>query len=123
MQILQTEINKKENINPTTGNVSKNLSYHTSHTDFMYQRNTTKNGNRRQFVIQSHSFTYQRKGNHELQLQALQIIVAGLQNLINYHQVEVVVVVVAKLALCDLIKNIIIISFIYIQICGTSVCI
>ena len=49
----------------------------------MYQRNTTNNDNRRQFVIQNHYFTYQRKGNHELQVQALDIIVAGLQNQIN----------------------------------------
>ena len=49
----------------------------------MYQRNNTTNGNRRQFVIQSHYFTYQRKGKHELQIQALHIIVADLQNQIN----------------------------------------
>ena len=46
----------------------------------MYQRNTTNNDNRRQFVIQNHYFTYQRKGNHELQIQALDIIVNDLQN-------------------------------------------
>ena len=78
---IQTEINNIEITNPQ--NVSKNLSYHTSHTDFMYQRNTTNNDNRRQFVIQNHYFTYQRKGNHELQIQALNIIVADLQNQIN----------------------------------------
>ena len=49
---IQTEINNIEITNPQ--NVSKNLSYHTSHTDFMYQRNTTNNDNRRQFVIQNH---------------------------------------------------------------------
>ena len=49
----------------------------------MYQRNTTKNYNGRQFVIQNHYFTYQRKGNHELQIQALSIIVVELQNQIN----------------------------------------
>ena len=49
----------------------------------MYQRNTTNNNNRRQFVIQNHHFTYQRKGNHELHTQALNIIVAHLQNQIN----------------------------------------
>ena len=68
IQTIQTEINNIEIANPQ--NVSKNLSYHTSHTDFMYQRNTTNNDNRRQFVIQNHYFTYQRKGNHELQIQA-----------------------------------------------------
>ena len=49
----------------------------------MYQRNTTNNGNRRQFVIQGHYFTYQRKGSHELQIQALTIIVADFQNQVN----------------------------------------
>ena len=49
----------------------------------MYQRNTTNNDNRRQFVIQNHYFTYQRKGNNELAIQALSIIVADLQNQIN----------------------------------------
>ena len=78
---MQTEINNIEISNPQ--NVSKNFSCHTSHTDFMYQRNTTNNDNRRQFVIQNHYFTYQRKGNHELQIQALSIIVADLQNQIN----------------------------------------
>ena len=41
------------------------------------------NDNRRQCVIQNHYFTYQRRGNHELQVQALNIIVVGLQNQIN----------------------------------------
>ena len=41
MQTLQTEINNIEIVNPSTQNVSKDLHYHTSHTDFMYQRNTT----------------------------------------------------------------------------------
>ena len=50
---------------------------------FMCQRNTTDNDHRRQFVIQNHYFTYQRKGNHELQIQALSIIVADLQTQIN----------------------------------------
>ena len=49
----------------------------------MYQTNTTNNDNRRPFVIQNHYFTYQRKGNHELQIQALNITVADLQNQIN----------------------------------------
>ena len=34
-------------------------------------------------MIQSHYVTYQRKGNHELQIQALNTIVADLQNQIN----------------------------------------
>ena len=49
----------------------------------MYQGNTTNNDNRRQFVIQNYYFTYQRKGNHEFQIQALNIIVNDLQNQIN----------------------------------------
>ena len=65
MQTLQTEINNIE-IAPGTGNVSKEPHYHTSHTDFMFKRNTTNNDNRRQFVIQNHYFTFQRKGNNEL---------------------------------------------------------
>ena len=81
IQNIQIEINIIEIINPQ--NVSKNLSYHTSHTDFMYQRNIINNDNRRQFVTQNHYFTYQRKGKHELQIQALTIIVADLQNQIN----------------------------------------
>ena len=83
MQNLQAEIDNIEVINPTTGDVSKNLPYHTSHTDFTYQRNIANNGNRRQFVIQNHYFTYQRKSNHELQFQALNTIVADLQNQID----------------------------------------
>ena len=83
MQHIQGEFNYVEIMHPTPGDVSKNLSYNTSHTDFMYQRNIIENDNRRQFVIQSHCFTYQRKGNHEVQIQALNVIVAGLQNQIN----------------------------------------
>ena len=78
IQNLQTEIINIEIINPTTGNVSKNIPYHTSHADFMYQRNITNNDNRRQFVIQNQYFTYQRKSNHELAIQASNIIVADL---------------------------------------------
>ena len=49
----------------------------------MYQRNTTNNDNRKSYVMQNHYFTYQRKGNNELEIQALNIIVADLQNQIN----------------------------------------
>ena len=49
----------------------------------MYQGNTINNDNRRQFIIQNHYFAYQRKGNHQLQIQALNIIVADLQNHVN----------------------------------------
>ena len=78
------EINNIEISNRSTGDVSKNLSYHTSHTGFMHRRNIINNDNRRQFVIQDQYFTYQRKGNHELAIQALNIIVTDLQNHINY---------------------------------------
>jgi hypothetical protein len=81
IQNIQTTINNIEIPNPQ--NVSKDLHYHTSHTDFMYQRNTMNNDNRRQFVIQNHYFTYQRKGNNELQIQASNDIVADLQTQIN----------------------------------------
>ena len=81
IQNLQTEINNVEITNPQ--NVSKESHCHTSHTGFMYQGNTINNDNRRQFVIQNHCFTYQRKGNHELQIQALITIVADLQNQMN----------------------------------------
>ena len=83
IQTFQTETNNIEITNPSTQNISKDLHYHTSHTDFMFKRNTTKNDNRRQFVIQNHYFTYQRKGNNELAAQALNIIVADLQTQIN----------------------------------------
>ena len=49
----------------------------------MYQRNNTNNDHRRSYIIQNHYFTYQRKGNHELAIQALNIIVIDLQNQIN----------------------------------------
>ena len=49
----------------------------------MYQRNNTKHGNRRRFIAQQCYLTYQRKGNQELEIQALNITVADLQNQIN----------------------------------------
>ena len=49
----------------------------------MYQRNTANNENRRQFVIQNHYFTFQRKGNNELATQALNIIVTYLRTQID----------------------------------------
>ena len=59
--------------------------YNTTHTDYTFQRNNTihKYDNRRSFIIQQNYFTYQRKGNQELQIQALNNIVADLQNQIN----------------------------------------
>ena len=85
IQTLQTEINNIE-INPGTGNVSKQSHYHTSNTDFMYQLNTTNNDNRRQFVIQNHYFTFQRQynTNHlDLQIQFMQIQIEQMQAQIN----------------------------------------
>ena len=58
IQTLQTEINNVEISDPGTGNVSKESHYHTSHTDFMYQRNTTNNDNRKHIVLQSNYFTF-----------------------------------------------------------------
>ena len=81
IQNLQTEINNIEISNPK--NVSKGSHNHTSHTDFMHQRNTTNNDNRRQFVVQNHYFTYQRKCDHELAIQALNTIAADLQTQSN----------------------------------------
>ena len=49
----------------------------------MYQRNTTNNDNRRQIVTQNHYFTYQRKSNHELAIQAFNITATDLQNQID----------------------------------------
>ena len=49
----------------------------------MYQRNNTKNDNRRSYIIQQNHFTYPRKGNNELAIQALNFIVADLQTQIN----------------------------------------
>ena len=62
--------------------------YNTTHTDYTFQRNNTihKYDNRRSFIIQNHYSTYQRKGNHELQIQSLNNIVADLQNqIITLH--------------------------------------
>ena len=47
MQNLQTEIHNIEISNPNAGNINKESHYHTSHTDFMYQRNITNNDNRK----------------------------------------------------------------------------
>ena len=47
----------------------------------MYQRKVINN--HKTFIIQQHYFTYQRKGNNELQIQALNAIVADLQTQIN----------------------------------------
>ena len=72
--------------NYTTTNNNKNLSYHTNHTDFMYQRNNTKNDNRKHIVLQNHYFTFQRQynTNHlELQIQSMQLQIEQMQAQIN----------------------------------------
>ena len=46
----------------------------------MYQRNNTKNDNRRSYITQQNYFTFQRKGDQELHIQLLNNIVADLQN-------------------------------------------
>ena len=113
---IQTEINNVEITNPQ--NVSKNLSFHTSHTDFMYQRNTN-NDNRRQFVIQNHYYTYQRKGNRELQVQALNITVADLQNQINNLSSGGGGGGGGDIGTMQVNRNVLLLSFyIYIQTCG-----
>ena len=77
---IQTGINNIEISNPQ--NVSKESHYHTSHTDFMYQRNTTNNDNRKHIVLQNHYFTFQRQynTNHlELQIQMMQLQMGQMQ--------------------------------------------
>ena len=75
---IQTEIDNLETPNQGILNVNKELYYNTTHTDYTFQRNNTirKYGNRKSFIIQNHYLTYQRKGNQELQVQALNHIVA-----------------------------------------------
>ena len=59
IQNLQSETKNIEIANPQ--DVSKESHCHTSHTDFMYQRNNTKNDNRTSRIIKNQHFTYQRK--------------------------------------------------------------
>ena len=82
----------------------------------MYQRNATNNANRRQFVIQRHFFAYQRKGNHELQIQALHLIVAGLQKQINNLSTPPTYDI--GIGTIWFNKNIIIMDLLYIQMRG-----
>ena len=72
--------------NYITTNNNKNLSYHTNHTDFMYQKNNTNNDNRKHIVLQNHYFTFQRQynTNHlELQIQFMQLQIEQMQAQIN----------------------------------------
>ena len=84
IQNLRTEINNIEIINPSTGNVSKDSPYHTSHSDFMYQRNDTNNYNRRSYIIQNQHFTYQRKGSTN----ELELMMQTLQQQVNEMQIQ-----------------------------------
>ena len=78
---IQTETDNLETTNQQ--HVSNDLHYHTSHTGFMYQRNNTNNDNSISFIAQQNYLTFQRKGNQELQVQALNIIISDLQTQIN----------------------------------------
>ena len=84
IQNLQTEI---ANIEITSShNVSKQNHYHTSNTDFSYQRNNINNDNRRHIVLQNHCFTYQRQyitHNLEVQIQMVQVQIEQMQAQIN----------------------------------------
>ena len=82
---IQTTINNIE-ITEGTGTVNKQSHYHSSNTDFLYQRNTTNHDNRRQFVIQNHYFTFQRQyntNNLELTVQLMQLQIEQMQTQIN----------------------------------------
>ena len=82
---IQTEIHNLEINNQGDLNVNKELYCHKDYTDYTFQRNITvhKYDNRGIFIIHNHFFTYQRKGNQELQIQFSNNIVADLQNQIN----------------------------------------
>ena len=72
---------KKTDNNVHSHSVNKELHYNTTHTDYMYQRKVINN--HRTFITHQQYFTYQRKGSHELQIQALNATVADLQTQIN----------------------------------------
>lgn len=87
---ISTDITNIQNdiSNLPTQNVSKTLSYHTNHTDFMFEKKVTNHNydNRRKFVLQQHYFTYIKKVNTEsleLQIQFLQLQIDNLQTQIN----------------------------------------
>ena len=82
---MQPEINNLEIPNQGNSNDKKEAYYHNNYADYTFQRNSTihKYDNRKTFIIQNHFFTYQRKGNQELQIHLLNDIVADLQNQIN----------------------------------------
>ena len=51
----------------------------------MYQRNNTKNDNRRSYIMQNQYFTYQRKGNTN----ELGIMMQTLQQQVNEMQIQI----------------------------------
>ena len=66
--------------------MSKQNHYHTSNTDYLYQRNTTNNDNRKHIVLQNHYFTFQRQyntNNLELMIQGMQLQIEQMQAQIN----------------------------------------
>ena len=92
---ISTDITNIQNdiSNLPTQNVSKTLSYHTNHTDFMFEKKVTNHNydNRRKFALQQHYFTYIKKVNTEsleLQIQFLQLQIDNLQTQINNLQLS-----------------------------------
>ena len=85
MIIFKLKLKEIEIPNQGNLNVNNDLYYNTTHTYYTFQRNNTihKYDNRRSYIAQQNYFTYQRKGNQELQIQLLNNIVADLQNQIN----------------------------------------
>ena len=88
----------------------------------MYQRKVINN--RKTLTHQQH-FTYQRKGNHEVQIQALYLTVADLQNQMNNLGSESSGGGGGELGtMWNFIKTRTkYINHIYIHICGTDLCI
>ena len=83
LQNLQSETDNIEITSPQ--NVSKESHYHTSHTDFMYQRSNTNNDNRRSYIVQNQYFTYQRKSNTN----ELELMIQTLQQQVNEMQIQI----------------------------------
>ena len=62
--------------------MSKESHYHTSNTDYLYQKNTTNNDKRKYIVHQNHYFTFQRQyntNNLELMIQTMQSQIEQMQ--------------------------------------------
>ena len=83
--ITNTINNEIQNLQ-TSGGGSKNLSYHTNHTDYLYQKNITNNDKRQYIVHQNNYFTFQRQYNThnlELMIQMMQLQIEQMQAQIN----------------------------------------